>query len=179
MKLYHGSTEPALEILRPSPKNKSGEPLLYLTDNRTYSLFYIRDRGIDFVTCGVDSKGIVHYDEKFENQLKILYQGISGYIYETQQEAELSKVNGIYLCRSDAPVTKVEYVPDAYEAIQKEIEKGTVDFLSYHCLTDEQKKANHDGVVRMIRNVPLFGKREAFIRAHFPAAWEEAVEDHA
>jgi len=179
MKLYHGTTEANLTELYTISRDREGKPVLYLTDNRAYSLFYIRDREIDFVTCGVDSSGIVHYDEKFENQLKLLYQGISGYIYETQQEAESSKINGIYLCRSNVPITKAEYIADAYDAIVQEIEKGSVNVLPYHCLTDEQKKKNHDGIVQYLRNFSLNAKRESFIRTYFPAAWQEALEDRA
>lgn len=176
MILYHGSTEPALEILRPKSKSNSGSSLLYLTNNRAYSLFYIRDREIDFVTCGVDGKGIVQYDEKFSDQLKILYRGRSGYIYITDQEAERSKINGIYICRGEAIVTEVEYIPDAYEAILKEIEIGNVNFLSFDNLSEKQKLINHQGVVHLLKNVRITQKKEMFLRHYFPDAWKEAKE---
>lgn len=173
MRLYHGTTEANIGELRVTARGRDGKAVLYLTDNRAYSLFYIRDRDIDFVTCGVDEKGIVHYDEKFENQLKILYQGRAGYIYETEQEAEPTKVNGIYICKENAAVSKVEYISDAYDAIMEEIEKGNVEFLSYHDLTDDQKTMNHKGAVHMIQNVRMNPKKEAFIREYFPEAWLE------
>ena len=176
MKLYHGSPEPALEILRPNARLKSGKPLLYLTNNRTYSLFYIRDREIDFVTCGVDAKGVVHYDEKFKDQLWVLYHGRPGYIYITDQKAEKSEVNGIYICHEQARVTDVEYIPDVYKEILKEIENGNVIFHSFESLSEEQKRINHQGIVHLLQNIPITPKKEAFIREYFPDAWKFTLE---
>lgn len=174
MRLFHGTTEANLQILLPTSRDRQGDPVLYLTDNRVYGLFYIRDREIDFVTCGVDEQGIVHYDEKFKDQLKILYQGKSGYIYATEQDAQASKINGIYTFQGQAKVTSPEYIPDVYEVIRREIELGHVEFLSYEELTEEQRVLNHQGIVHMIKNVPMNPVKEAFVREYFPDAWEEA-----
>lgn len=174
MRLYHGTTEAGIETLRVNSRDQQGNPALYLTDNRAYGLFYIRDREIDFVTCGVDEKGTVHYDEKLKDQLKTLYQGRSGYIYTTEQDAQASKTNGIYMCREQAKVTNAEYIPDVYEAILQEIEMGHVDLLLYENLTEEQRMLNHHGIVHMIKSLPMNPRKEAFIREFFPDAWEEA-----
>lgn len=174
MQLFHGTTEAGIEILRAESHDKQGNAVVYLTDNWTYSLFYIRDRKIDFVTCGVDEQGIVHYDEKFKDQLKILYQGRPGYIYATEQDAQPSRINGIYTVQGQVKVTNAEYVPDVYEAIQREIELGHVELLLYEALTEEQKLLNHQGIVHMIDHVSMNPEKEAFVREYFPDAWEEA-----
>lgn len=174
MKLYHGTTVSGLTTLCADSHDGQGNRVLFLTDNFSYSLFYIRDRDIDFVTCGVGSDGTVHYDEKFPDQLSILYSGMSGYIYVVEAEAEKTKVNGIYITSGDAKVTEVHEILDVYEAITKEIEIGNVCIITYDKLTDNQKHLNHQGAVHMIRNCPMNPSREQFFRMYFPDAWKEA-----
>ncbi len=59
----------------------AAKPVVYFTPNRAYALFYIRDREINWVTCGVKEDGVIRYDERFPDQLKTIYQGVSGYVY--------------------------------------------------------------------------------------------------
>lgn len=174
MKLFHGTTAAGIDILRVNSRDGEGCPVLYLTDNLPYSLFYIRDRELDFVTCGVGQDGIVRYDEKIPGQLKLLYRGRAGYVYEVEASAEPGKVPGIWLCREAAKVTAVRYIPDVYEAIWAEIGRGTVEFLPYERLTPEQKAHNYAGAVDYLRRFPVNTAQEAFYRKYFPQAWEEA-----
>lgn len=175
MKLYHGTTVSGLEILRPNSFDRNGDPVLYLTDNFPYSLFYIRDRDIDFVTCGVREGGIVYYDEKFPNQLETLYLDMSGWVYEVEADAEPTKIKGIYLVREEVNVIKKHYVPDAFAAIMEEIRHGNVNLLTYEDTTDEQKALNHEGMIRwFLSDRQMHPKKEAFLQTHFPEAWQEA-----
>ena len=175
MRLYHGTTVKGLDILRANSRDKNGNPVLYLTDNRAYSLFYIREREIDFVTCGVGAEGIVHYDEKIPNQLELLYQGKTGYVYEVEADAEPTKINGIYVTSQDTKITAVTYIPEAYGAICNEIRKGNVEILHYEELTEEQRRLNEEGIRRWLQSEQrMHPKKEMFLRTHFPAAWAEA-----
>ena len=175
MKLYHATTVPGLDVLKANSHDRDGKPVLYLTDNFSYSLFYIRDREIDFVTCGVREGGIVHYDEKFPHQLETLYEGLSGYVYEVEAEAEATKIKGIYVARGDLTVAGSIQIPDALRAIREEIGKGNVCFLRYESLTEEQKKLNFDGLVQWFASETTMNPRKInFLREHFPEAWEEA-----
>ena len=155
--------------------DQAGNPILYLTDNWAYSLFYIRDREIDFVTCGVREGGIVHFDERFPRQLETLYNGMSGWIYEVEADAKPTKIKGIYVLRDGAKVTGKWYIPDALGAIREEIEKGTVHFLAYEDLTQAQKQQNREGMTRwFLTNGDKNTKKTEFFRQHFPEAWEVA-----
>lgn len=175
MKLYHGTTEPNLKVLAAKSKDREGNPVLYLTDNWAYSLFYIRDREIDFVTCGIHSDGKVYYDEKIPDQLKLLYQGKEGYIYEVDTAAQPTKTNGIYVAGSDTEVTGKQLIPDAYQAILEEIKRGNVIFIPYESLTPEQKVLNHEGILWELQGgSALSPAKEAFYRRYFPKAWESA-----
>ena len=175
MKLYHGTTVPDMEILEANSRSREGGKVLYLTDNFPYSLFYIRDRDIDFVTCGVGRDGVVHYDEKFPGQLEALYRGLSGWVYEVEAEAEPTKVGGVFVTAGNAVVTGKRYIPDAWEAILAETAKGNVEILAYEDTTAEQRALNREGIVRWLLSGTVTNpKKKAFLRAHFPEAWEEA-----
>ena len=56
---YHGTTTPGITELW-------AKPIVYLTPNRAYALFYIMDKNINWVTCGVREDGVVHYDGNFQ-----------------------------------------------------------------------------------------------------------------
>lgn len=175
MRFYHGTTVGGLETLRVNSIGGNGNPVLYLTDNHAYSLFYIRDRDIDFVTCGVGTDGVVHYDEKVPHQLALLYQGKSGYVYEVEANAEPTKISGIYVTSQDLQIVGVEYIPDVYDTICNEIDKGNVDILYYEELTEEQKQLNNEGMRRwFLAERGMNPKKEMFLRMHFPVAWAEA-----
>lgn len=83
MTFYHGCSEGGIKVLTPrsASHDGSGRQVVFLTPNRAYALFYIRDRDINYVTCGVTDEGCIRYDERFSGQLETLYKGMSGYLY--------------------------------------------------------------------------------------------------
>ncbi len=175
MRLFHGTTEENIERLEPVSKDREGKPVAFLTDVFAYSLFYIRDREIDFVTCGVRTGGKVHYDEKFPDQLRVLYAGRAGWVYEAEAQAEKHTINGIWLCRESCAVVKKHFVADAYEAIMKEIEKGNVEVRRYEDATEEEKALDREGMVLKLRGMRNMSEKCAtFYREHFAECWEIA-----
>lgn len=57
---YHGATEELTELNAVSKNHvDAAKPVVYLTPNRAYALFYIRDRDINWVTCGVKEDGVI------------------------------------------------------------------------------------------------------------------------
>lgn len=175
MKLYHATTVSGLHCLKTNSLDREGNQVLYLTDNYPYSLFYIRDREIDFVTCGVREGGIVHYDEKFHDQLEVLYKEMSGWVYEVETEAEPTQINGIYVVHKPVDVIAATYISDALKEIRIEMGKGTIRFLSFSDLTEEQKVQNHRGMVQWFLSMQKHrSKKIVFLWEHFPEAWEEA-----
>ena len=126
MLCYHGSPVAGINTLTPPP----GGPL-YLTNNRAYAMFYIRDMEINWVTCGVRD-GVVVYDELFPDQLRTLYAGRGGWLYASENDG-FAPGNSPWIVLADkaVPVVVVEYISDAYEAILREIDAGTVRVDSY------------------------------------------------
>ena len=175
MRFYHGSTVENLTMLEPVSRGGPARDVVYLTDNRAYCLFYIRDREIDYVTCGVRRVGIVQYEEKFPGQLKEMYSGVSGWCYGVDAEAEPTRIPGIWGSRQAAVVVDRTYIPDVYDAVRGEISRGSVAFLRYEDLTAEPRSLNHQGIVRcFLTDSAMNPQRAAFFRKHFPEAWEEA-----
>lgn len=177
MKLYHGSTENGITELSPVSKDKDGHSVLYLTDNFAYSLFYLRDRKTDFVTCGVAADGKVHYYEWFPNQIKTLYNNRSGWIYEVDTNAEPYRIRGIHVCREAVAVTQRHYIEDAYSAILNEIKKGTVIVRSFDEVTKEQLQQYREDMVKWLRTEKnMSAEKKNFYRTYFPECWESAYE---
>ncbi len=172
MRFYHGTTQSGLTELHPAGENRP----LYLTDSFAYSLFYLRDREIDFVTCGVGPDGKVRYDEKFPDQLRILYQNRSGWVYEAEADAEPGRVSGIFTTPHAVSTLSARFIPDVYQAILDEIERGNVILLSYDETTPEQRQLNQQGIAHMLQTMPnMPEKRLDFLREHFPDAWNSTL----
>ncbi len=175
MILYHGTDAAVIHELRPVSTDREGRKIAYLTDNFAYSLFYLRDREIDFVTCGVDKHGVVRYDEKFPDQLRVIYAGRSGWIYEAEADAQPTKTNGIFVCTQAAPVVRAQYIADAYEAICAEIERGHVVLKRFEDLTAQERALNDMGV-RMELARDLSPAKRAFFLKHFPNIEKSSVD---
>ena len=131
-KYYHGSVNPNLEHLDIISKCNENPNIkcAYITDNYAYSLFYIRDMDINIVTAWVNQNGIACYEEQFENQLEIMYQNRSGYIYECGNENNFikSSTNGIYYSTSPIYFNNRIYVENAFESAKTDA-KNYIDKL--------------------------------------------------
>lgn len=62
---------------------------LYLTPVLPYALFYFRDREVNYVTFAVKEDNIVHYYENLPDQLRVIYQNQSGYLYNFHNNSNL------------------------------------------------------------------------------------------
>ena len=171
---YHGTTMPGITELK-------ANPIVYLTPNRAYALFYIIDKNVNWVTCGVkDNDGKVHYDERFPNQLEKLYNGKSGYLYRCN-DAEgltLGKSRDIVVSQSPVAVAGYEFIPDVYHEILKYEKTGAVVVKRYENLTDTEKKDVFDMMLNYIYKNDLLaekGTKAEFIRENFPDTWAYAA----
>mgnify|MGYP004666496015 CR=1 FL=1 len=176
--LYHGSAAAGIRTLQARGDKRT----VYLTDNRAYALFYLRDPQIDFVTCGVTRDGTVRYEERFPDQLRTLYAGRSGWIYSCAENAAMEKtrVPGIWVSREDVPVAGAEYIADAYEAIAPYLADGRVCVRVYETLSARERAENDGAIADYIRKSGVIWEtspRAAFYRERFPAAWEQAKRD--
>jgi len=170
---YHGTTTPAITELKASP-------IVYLTSNRAYALFYIIDKSINWVTCGVKEDGAVHYDERFPNQIEKLYSGKCGYLYGCNDTEGFTsgKSRDIVISHASVKVVSCEFIPDIYQEILKYEKTGAIVVNRYEYLTDNEKKDVFDMMVHNIIENDFFsanGGKAKFMKENFPDAWVYAV----
>jgi hypothetical protein len=174
--LYHGSKIPRLAELRPASKG-----IVYLTPNRTYALFYIRDREIDWVTCAVRADGVVWYEEQFQDQLRTIYGGVGGYVYACAAgAAEPTRERDVWIARKPVEVTGAEHVPDVYEEIVRCEALGLVSVARREEMTEDRRRGLHENMARYIREGGFLRaqtRKAAFLAAQFPEAWRAAQEE--
>ena len=81
---YHGSVIGELDVILANAKSHTdGNMVAYFTTDRVYALVCCRSRQENFVTMGSDQNGIQHYLELFPDQLKTMYEGKEGFLYQT------------------------------------------------------------------------------------------------
>ena len=80
---YHGSVIGGLDTILANAKSHiDGSKVAYFTSDRVYALVCCRSRQENFVTMGLDRNGIQHYFVRFPNQLKTMYEGKEGFLYQ-------------------------------------------------------------------------------------------------
>lgn len=175
MTLYHGSDVPGLTVLKPFTSNH-GTPYVYLTDHPTLALLYAFNavgRPGGFFTYWFDKQGQLIYDEYFPDQLRTMYQGKSGWVYEAQAEdlPQLDKMPWVYLSASPAAVTNAAFIPDLYEALTQAAADGRLVWNRYDDLS-EKAREGHRQVVRR----SLAGHEDdaytAFLQQHMPEVFD-------
>jgi len=177
---YHASNRGDLRQLLPlSTMHGSGEKVCYVTPNRVYALFYLRDMDINHVTCGVSGEGVVLYDEQFPHQLETIYQGRSGYLYACGDNSlvEAGHARGVWVLRQPAGIAAVDFVEDVYAEILQAEREGRVVVSRYDALSDEKKaQITKNAAEYILRSNFLTAEspKARFYAEHFPLAWELA-----
>lgn len=188
MKLYHGSSICDLTELKPlSALHGSDETrVLYLTGSIPYALFYIWDQNHNkssrkYITCGLKN-GLITYEEHFPNQLKAFYQGVSGYLYVSEQDHNIETISNredMYFSCGTVPVTEAIFIPDVYEAILHYEQADLVHVIRYNEMPQERLQLLHDHITQLIvaQNLPFRPETELaqFYATYFPALWVRAA----
>lgn len=182
MIMYHGSPFAGLTELGTLSRthDEMASSAVYLTPNRSYALFYIRDLEINYVTCGVTEDGYIRYDENFPGQLKTLYEGKSGFLYicESNDKFEKTSTRDVWVSKNPVVVTDIEKIPDAYAEILKCEAAGLVKVIRYEMLSEERKREIYDMILHSIykNNYPaLTSKKAMFYKDNYTQAWNYAL----
>lgn len=179
---YHGSVkENLLKLDVISKCNENPEiKCAYITNNYAYSLLYIRDMDINIVTAWVGDDGIVYYEEQFKNQLKILYDGLSGFVYHCNDNNFIkSNTNGIYYSTSQIYFDRLEKIDNVYKKINEEIKKGNIIVKKFKDITNERKTFLYRGIANKIIKNNFFKnnkKLRDFYFKYYRVAWKMAVK---
>jgi len=178
MPYYHGSPVAGIQALAPPPGG-----VIYLTNCRAYALFYIRNLEVNHVTCGVARDGAVEYDEQFPGQLRAHYAGRGGWLYACDGE-DFTQGHSPWIVKADRAVNvaSADYIPDAHEAIAREIEVGAVRVKRYEDKTQAQKRDITEMTAWVILRdgyLEAGTPKSRFYERSFPEAWALALENQA
>lgn len=171
MTLYHGSSVPNLTELKPFSSNH-GKAYVYLSNNATLALFYAYNpiaRPGGFFPYWFDREGVLHYDEYFPDQLRLLYEGHSGWVYQVEADSlpQLDKMPWVYLSEEPVQITHAVHVPDLYKALLDAEQAGCLHIHRYENIPEAQREIHR----KIVRN-SLEGHDEddyaRFLREYMP-----------
>ena len=146
--LYHASSVGGIEVLQPRIAD-NGMPLIYFSRKRENVLVYLvnaverycRETGFahegtyaKWGPYGFGKDGRLELSEYYPNALEKTYRGASGYIYCVEDVVDSGfkvQIPDVVTSSIPVPVSEVEYVPDAYEAILEAERNGLITIARY------------------------------------------------
>ena len=169
---YHGSVIGGLDvILANATSHVDGSSVAYFTTDRVYALVCCRSRQENFVTMG-PRDGIQHYFERFPDQLKVLYDGKEGFLYQPVSTVTLTNTKGhTWESPVNVPVILVEHIPNVYPEILREEAAGNVIVHRYAEIDPAEQKL-HANYIRDDLDDPLSTEYREFLIQHFSSLWD-------
>ena len=182
---YHGSKNPEIVQLEASSKlHNTGENVVYLTDSIPYALYYIWDVQHNEYSgkhvTGWIKDGIAYYEEQFSEQLKVFYQGVSGYLYYVSYNDNIKAVKNrenMFYSTDDVTVTKAEQIADVYQELLKYESEGKLIVLRYNEQSVERQNELIDLIASAIIRNNFYSDnmpKQAFMKKFFVEAWTKA-----
>ena len=170
---YHGSVIGNLNIILANAKSHAdGSRVAYFTTDRIYALVCCRKREENLVTMGLREDGKLHYFERFPDQLKVMYEGKEGFLYQPAVLADLKNTKGhIWESHSDVPVILREHVRNVYPEILREEAAGNVVIHCYAEIDPEEQKM-YANYFREHLNDPDDAAIRKFVYKHFSPLWD-------
>ena len=183
MILYHGSTTPGLTTLIPHQADHD-RPYVYYSTLQIVSGFYLVngvERPYYWFPYGFDREGHVVYHELYPQALREVSQGRSGCIYTVElDESDVLPFKNIpcaLLGTAPAPVKDVLLIPDAYEWLMEQQNRGSFILSRYEDKSAEELARWHGNLLSYIREKDMIHSPNCsyaqFIRSRFPHIWAE------
>ena len=169
---FHGSVIGGLDVILANAKSHvNGNSVAYFTTDRVYALVCCRSRQENFVTMG-PRNGIQHYFERFPDQLKTMYEGKEGFLYQPISTATLTNTKGhTWESPVNVPVILVEHIPNVYPEILREEAAGNVIVRRYAEIDPAEQKLDAN-YIRDHLDDPLSTEYREFLIQHFSSLWD-------
>ena len=182
---YHASPVKGIVQLEPRVSNH-GVPLIYFSRKRENVLVYLsnaiekycRETGFAYDgpwhkwgPYGFTEEGIQRLDEYYPNALENTYKGVSGYIYSAEEIVDSGfqvQIPDAAVSSRPVPVTGVEFVPDAYEAILQAEKDGLIAIRRYEEMTDKMKTWSERTIREEYQSAADHPEYRHFLRGCFP-----------
>ncbi len=173
MNLYHGTVIGGLDvILANSKSHKDGSKVAYFTTDRVYALVCCRPKTENFVTMGLRGDKKQHYYERFPNQLRVMYEGREGFIYQPTSTLQLENIKErSWGSKTDVPVTLCDHITNVYEEILKEEKAGNVIIHRYEEIDPEERQMIANGIKEELEKGNFSEYRE-FLYRNFSPLWD-------
>lgn len=175
MILYHGSSIPGIQRLRPFSSNHD-KPYVYLTYSSILAALYAHNpmtRPNGFFTYWWGRDGVLRYDEYFEDQLERVYAGKRGFVYQCEGEyPQLEQMPWVYLAETEVAVNSCVEIPDLYVQLLQYEQDGLLIVRRWRDASEKQREIWENVVRRSLTETDLttpVGQEYAeYIRVHFP-----------
>ena len=173
MKLYHGSPINNIKKLKPFISNHNNA-YVYATDNYILSILYSYNpltRPNGFYTYFFNKDNQLVYEEYFHDQLKEIYKGKTGYIYEIKDNnfTKLENIPWIYIAEKEIQTNRTIVIKDIYEEIIKLENEGKIIILRYQDQDEKQRKQNEKIIQNEIIKTPKSNTNYlSFLNSNFP-----------
>ena len=182
---FHASATGGIIRLEPRISNH-GIPLIYFSRKRENVLVYLsnsiekycRETGFAYDgkwqkwgPYGFEKDGRQRLEEYYPNALESTYRGVSGYIYRAESIVESDfkiQIPDAAVSSLPVPVTGVEFVPDAYEAILQAENAGLITIIRYDEMTEKMKAWNRRAILEEYDAATEHPEYRHFLRGNFP-----------
>ena len=182
---YHASPVKGITQLEPRVSNH-GIPLIYFSRKRENVLVYLsnaiekycKDTGFSFDgrwqkwgPYGFTKDGRQCLQEYYPNALESTYKGVSGYIYSAESIVDSGfevKIPDAATSSQPVLVTRVEFIPDAYEAILQSEKEGLIVIQHYEEMTEKIKEWNIRTIREEYETAADHPEYRHFLRGCFP-----------
>lgn len=161
---YHASQTKNIKVLEPRISNHN-KAWIYFSNKKENTLVYLSNavekfcKENNFEYDGIWSKwasygftkdGILEIQEYYPNATYETYKGVSGYICSVKEIPGIEKQedipNAFHTCEN-VNIFDCEYIDDAYEKIQEEIQNGNIKLVKY----DDFIKLNKEWLYKVIQ----------------------------
>ena len=177
---YHGSIKDNLTQLDIISKcNEEPEKkCAYITDNYYYALFYLRNLDINVVTAWVDEDNIVHYEEQFKNQLKVIYNKTQGFVYSCKEKNFTKSKNGIFYSLTPINLDQKLFIKNVYNEITLGINNKKIIVTKFDDASPERLKMLYMAIAQKILQYNFFQNnrnKQKFYKKYYHIAWKLAL----
>ncbi len=175
MKLWHGSPISGITTLTPHAAEHGDA--VFLTDSETLAAIYAHTNHVWYTYTFLEGKLV--YDEVFPDQLRRLYEGQPGYVYEVDGEAKQhEKMPWVYMAGA-VDVAGCRYIPDLYEHLLSEEKAGRLA-VRRHAYMPEKTLASYrrmtvEGLIRNGQMIDPGCEYAQFVQTWMPEWWQEAL----
>lgn len=178
-KYYHGSPYAGLKVLKPHISNHKKQ-YVYLTTNEVVALFYTVKT--DWYTYGFDkSTKLPVFTEYYKDELKDLYYGRAGYIYEVENvefKENPTNISCAFVTEKEVSVKSELKINNLYDKFLEYEKQHKLIIKKYEDLTDNELNNIKKIVINEIRENNLINETSSysqFIKEKFPKEWHLAA----